>query len=119
MTSKLTPSQIASFPESKQHSIVGSLVLFLILGNLSVLFRLVSQLRVYKQLFVEDYCIIFAVVIYLPPASLGPVEKKLIPRKGLLEYRNRLLPGWYVKNSLRQPALWGGARTDSCLCMSR
>lgn len=61
MASKLTPSEIASFPESKQHTIVGSLVLFLVLGNFSVIFRVIAQLRVYKQLFVEDYCIVFAV----------------------------------------------------------
>ena len=65
MASKLPPSQLASFHESKQHSIVGSLVLFLVLGNVSVTFRVISQWRTHKNLFAEDYCIVLAVVRYL------------------------------------------------------
>ena len=62
MASGLTPDQLVHYDESKKPIIVSSLVMFLILGNGSVLLRVLSQLRISRRVFAEDYFIILAVV---------------------------------------------------------
>lgn len=58
----LTPSQVAHYHESKQPAIIASSVIFLFICNASVLGRVLSQFRLSKRLFVDDYAIIFAVI---------------------------------------------------------
>ena len=62
MATKLTQTQLALFPESKQHSITAALVVFLIFGNISVILRIISQIRVHRRIFAEDEWISLAVV---------------------------------------------------------
>jgi hypothetical protein len=56
----LTPEELASYGDTKQPAILGSSITFLILLNLSVIMRVVTQLRISKRLYLDDYAIIFA-----------------------------------------------------------
>ena len=60
--SSLTPDQLAHYDESKQPAIVATSVVFLILCNVSVFVRVLSQLRVSQRLFLDDYSIVFAAI---------------------------------------------------------
>ncbi|KAL9066104.1 MAG: hypothetical protein Q9161_007762 [Pseudevernia consocians] len=60
--SSLTPDQLAHYDESKQPAIIATSVVFLILCNVSVLVRVLSQLRISRRLFIDDYAIIFAAI---------------------------------------------------------
>ena len=62
MASRLTPEQEANYYQSKQPAIVATCVIFLILCNASVLVRILSQWRISKRLFIDDFAIIFAAV---------------------------------------------------------
>ena len=58
----LTPDQLVHFNESKQSSLIGSLILILCLANFSVAVRIIAQIRTARRVFPEDYFIIFALV---------------------------------------------------------
>ena len=58
----LTPEQLARYDETRQPAIIATSVVLLILCNVSVLVRVVSQLRTSRRLFVDDYAIIFAAI---------------------------------------------------------
>lgn len=62
MASHLTPEEAADYYQTKQPAIVATSVLFLVMSNVSVFVRILSQLRLSKRLFVDDFAIIFAVV---------------------------------------------------------
>ena len=62
MASSLTSEEIAHYSDTKQPAIVGTSVVFLVLCNVCVLTRVLSQFRVSKRLFLDDYSIIFAAV---------------------------------------------------------
>ena len=62
MPARPTPEQIAHWSESKQGSITAALIVILLLGNLSVAVRFLSQFRTHRRLLAEDYLIAFAVV---------------------------------------------------------
>ena len=74
MASQLTPEQEASYYQTKQPAIVATCVIFLILCNVSVLIRILSQLRITKRLFVDDVAIIFAAVCYSRSRVVGIAE---------------------------------------------
>ena len=59
---KLTPDQLTHYHESRQPAIIGTSVVFLFMCNFSVIIRIVSQLRVSRRLFLDDYAIIFAAI---------------------------------------------------------
>lgn len=60
MASQLTPEEVANYYQTKQPAIVATSVVFLVVCNVSVLVRILSQLRVSKRLFVDDFAIVFA-----------------------------------------------------------
>ena len=62
MAATLTPSEIEQYHESKQHAIVGSLTIFLILGNSFVAAKLYTQFRSSKKPLVEDIFLVVALV---------------------------------------------------------
>lgn len=64
MATKLTPTQIAETGDSQQATIIGVLVMLLLIGNSSVVLRVLAQLRVARRIFTEDVLLIFAVVCF-------------------------------------------------------
>ncbi|KAI9813675.1 MAG: hypothetical protein M1827_003746 [Pycnora praestabilis] len=78
MAPSLTPEEVADYSQTRQPAIIASSVVFLVLCNVSVFVRILSQLRVSRRLFVDDYAIIFAAVcsdvtgaLYLNATSNG------------------------------------------------
>lgn len=62
MASHLTPQEAADYYQSKQPAIVATSVVFLVVCNLSVFIRILSQFQVSKRLFLDDFTIVFAAV---------------------------------------------------------
>ncbi|CAD6564871.1 MAG: hypothetical protein ASARMPREDX12_004471 [Alectoria sarmentosa] len=59
-SSHLTPEEAANFYQTKQPAIVATSIVFLIICNVSVLVRILSQLRLSKRLFIDDFAMVFA-----------------------------------------------------------
>jgi hypothetical protein len=65
----LTP-QDAEWHESQQGVVIASVVVFLVIGNVSVALRIFAQLRQWRKIFAEDYMILFALVCPDKPPSM-------------------------------------------------
>lgn len=63
MVQELTHEQLANYADDRRLTIMGSIVTFLILGNISVAARIFTELRTRRRIFSEDIHIVLAVVI--------------------------------------------------------
>lgn len=62
MSDTLTAAETADYDQSRQATLIGCLVFFLLIGNLSLASKILVQFRSRPRLQVEDYFLIIALV---------------------------------------------------------
>ncbi|MCJ1405216.1 hypothetical protein MMC11_008443 [Xylographa trunciseda] len=113
----LTLDQVAHYGDSKQPAMIASSIVFLVICNISVIVRIVSQWRVSRRLFVDDYAIVFATIcsdisgaLYLNTTSNGfglHIYRMVAEDPDPPQHLISLFQAYYVNAVLTGPTFFG------------